>query len=331
VEISVIVCTYNRCLYLRNVLESIAGCVLPDSVEWEVVIVDNNSSDRTPEVAKEFAIRYPGRFRYVFERRQGKSHALNTGIRESRGDVLAFVDDDVTVEPTWLRNLTVPLHDKKWAGVGGRTLMAHPFSPPRWLGFGEPYFLGGILCAVFDLGDEPCELDHAPYGTNMAFRRVMFEKYGGFRTDLGPSPDPDIPRPNEDTEFGRRVMAAGGQLRYEPSAIAYHPVPEDRVRKEYFLDWWFDYGRAMVREWGRKPDVWGIPRPYLSILKIGTIQMAARVMKWITAVDPRDRFKSKCFVWMAAGEIREFYRLARCKTKRQEGLAIPEISKADIL
>jgi len=174
-------------------------------------------------------------------------------------------------------------------------------TPPRWLGLGEPYYLGGILCAIFDLGDEPCELDDAPYGVNMAFRRVMFEKYGSFRTDLGPSPHRDIPRPNEDTEFGRRVMAAGERLRYEPSAVVYHPVPENRVRKEYFLDWWFDYGRAMVREWGRGPDVWGIPRPYLSILKCGTIGMASSVMKWITAVDPRERFKCKCWVWMADG------------------------------
>jgi glucosyl-dolichyl phosphate glucuronosyltransferase len=321
VRISVILCTHNRCLYLRKALDSIADSVLPESVEWEVLVVDNNSSDQTPQVANEFAVRYPRHFRYIFEPRQGKSHALNAGIRESRGDVLAFVDDDVTVEANWLQNLTAPLHDKEWAGVGGRTLMAHPFSPPRWLGLGEPYNLADILCATFDLGDQPCELDIAPYGANMAFQRVMFERYGTFRTDLGPSPGSEIR--NEDTEYGRRVIAAGERLRYEPSAIVYHPVPENRVRKEFFLDWWFDYGRAMVREWGRGPDVWGIPRPYFSILKIGTIVMATRVMKWITTMDPKKRFKCKCWVWMVAGEIREFYRLARCKTRTQEGNAIP--------
>ena len=96
------------------------------------------------------------------------------------------------------------------------------------------------------------------------------------------------------------------------------------MQKKYFLDWWFDYGRAMVREWGRGPDVWGIPRPYLSILKIGTIGMAQRVRDWITAVNPQRRFFCKCWVWMAAGEIREFYDLARHKIKTQAGSVISE-------
>ena len=67
-----------------------------------MLVVDNNSSDQTREVVEEFADRYPGRFRYLFEPQPGKSYALNSGIREARGTVLAFIDDDVTVEPSWL-------------------------------------------------------------------------------------------------------------------------------------------------------------------------------------------------------------------------------------
>ena len=70
----------------------------------------------------------------------------------------------------------------------------------------------------------------------MAYRKKMFEKYGGFRTDLGPSSDKRIPRPNEDTEFGRRLMAAGERLRYEPSALVYHPVPANRIPKRLLPD-----------------------------------------------------------------------------------------------
>ncbi len=329
-RISVILCTYNRCLYLRKALESVAASVLPELVEWEVLVVDNNSSDQTREVVNEFAVRYPSRLRYIFEPRQGKSHALNTGVRESRADVLAFVDDDVTMEPTWLWNLTQELDDGKWAGTGGRTLLAERFTPPRWLSLTGPHSLGGVLAAMFDLGDEPCELDEAPYGVNMAFRKEVFEKYGSFRTDMGPSADPKIPRPNEDTEFGRRLMAAGERLRYEPAAIVYHPVQKNRIRKDYFLTWWFDYGRAMVREWGRGPDVWGVPRPYLSILKFGTIEIAPGVIEWIAAVDPQERFWRKCWVWMAAGVIGEFYRIARCDTKATEIHEIRKMSKTDV-
>jgi glucosyl-dolichyl phosphate glucuronosyltransferase len=308
VRISVILCTYNRCEYLRKVLDSIAGSVLPDSVEWEVLVIDNNSIDQTPEIAKEFAARYPGRFRYISEPRQGKSHALNTGIRESRGDVLAFVDDDVTVQPTWLRNLTQALDGSEWAGAGGRTLLAERFVPPRWLALTGDHGLGGVLAAMFDLGDEPCELEQPPYGANMAYRKEMFAKHGPFRTDMGPSADRNIPRPNEDTEFGRRIMAAGERLRYEPSAVVYHPVPKNRIRKDYFLTWWFDYGRASIREIGRRPDIWGIQRRYWSIGKIGGTVLTLRVLKWTLNPIPSKRFFCKCFVWMTAGQIAEIYR-----------------------
>jgi glucosyl-dolichyl phosphate glucuronosyltransferase len=236
-NITVILCTFNRCQSLAKTLESVAASKLPASVEWEVLVVDNNSSDQTHEVVEGFSRRYPGRFRYLFEPQPGKSFALNTGVSKARGDVLAFLDDDVTVEPTWLQNLTAPLNGSGWAGTGGRTLLAQRYSPPPWLALEGPYAVGHALAALFDLGPEPCDLDRAPYGTNMAYRKDMFEKYAVFRTDLGPSPNREIPRPNEDTEFGRRLMAAGERLRYEPSAVVYHPAPQNRIQKSYFLTW----------------------------------------------------------------------------------------------
>lgn len=173
-----------------------------------------------------------------------------------------------------------------------------------------PCCLGGVLAALFDLGDKPCTLTKAPYGANMAFTKAMFEKYGAFRTDLGPSPHKDIPRPNEDTEFGNRLLAAGERLRYEPSAVAYHPVPRDRIKRSYFLTWHFDWGRALVREWGRGRSVFGIPRPYLNIVSVAARKMMPSIFFWMLALNPQKRFYSKCHVYVAAGEIREFYRLA---------------------
>src|SRR5215469_1547003 len=99
-DITVVLCTFNRCERLRKALESIAASVVPQGVTWEVLIVDNNSTDRTMSAVKEFLKRDPERFRYLFEARQGKSYALNSGLKEARGDVVAFVDDDVTVEST---------------------------------------------------------------------------------------------------------------------------------------------------------------------------------------------------------------------------------------
>ena len=326
-NITVILCTYNRCRTLEKALTSVAASALPLSIEWEVLVVDNNSRDQTRDVVEDFCTRYPGRFRYLFEPHQGKSYALNTGIREARGDVIAFLDDDLTVEPMWLQNLTADLGNGEWAGTGGRTLLAQRFAPPCWLALEGPYSSGGVFAALFDLGEEPCRLTRAPYGANMAFQKEMFEKYGLFRTDLGPSPNRETPRPNEDTEFGRRLLAAGERLRYEPSAIAYHPVPEGRIRKDYFLAWWFDYGRAVVREWGRGPDVWGIPRPYLNMLAIGITAVVPNLRRWMLALNPQRRFYWKCRVWMAAGEINEFYRLARSNDPRGTGRCPPAIRR----
>lgn len=199
---TVILCTYNRCQSLAKALDSLAVQILPDSIEWEVLVVDNNSTDQTHEVCASYSQHHPGRFRYLFEPRQGKSHALNAGIRDARGDVLAFTDDDVTVEPTWLRDLTTALHAGQCVGAGGRTLPDRMFSPPRWLPLQDRYALGPL--AVFD----PClaagEINEPPFGNNMAFRKQAFEKYGFFRTDLGPCPGSEIR--SEDTEFGRRLL-----------------------------------------------------------------------------------------------------------------------------
>jgi glycosyltransferase involved in cell wall biosynthesis len=307
-KITVILCTYNRCRSLAKALESVAASQLPSAVEWEVLVVDNNSRDETRGVVEDFCARYPGRFRYLFEPQPGKSYALNSGVQEARGEILAFMDDDVTVEPTWLQELTAALEGGEWVGAGGRILPEKDFSLPRWLALDGPYAMSGIL-ALFELGDTPGKLELPPYGTNMAFRKEMFEKYGGFRTDLGPTPGSEIR--NEDTEFGRRVMTAGEQLRYEPTAVVYHEVPRNRLRKEYFLQWWFDFGRAQMREAGKRPGIGGIPRHYISIPNLLFFQLPQRTLKWMVARGPQEKFYRRCMTWKIAGWLVETGRLAR--------------------
>src|SRR5262245_28573416 len=105
-KLTVILCTYNRCTSLSKALESLVLSELPTTIPWDVLVVDNNSHDETRDVVQNFSSRYPGLFKYLFESKQGKSHALNAGIREAQGDVLAFMDDDVNVGTSWLRNFT---------------------------------------------------------------------------------------------------------------------------------------------------------------------------------------------------------------------------------
>ena len=299
-KITVILCTYNRCASLTKALESIMASKMQSAAEWHVLVVDNNSKDETRDVVEQFCRRYPGRLRYLFEPQPGKSFALASGIREAPGDVLVFVDDDVVVEPEWLENLTAPLHDARWAGSGGRILPQWFCAPPSWIPLDER---GGLAPLVmFDLGTQPKELDEPPFGTNMAFRKAIVEKYGGFRLDLGPCPGSEIR--GEDTEFGRRVLEGGDSLWYAPAALVYHEVSPNRLQQRYFLRWWFDKGRSDLREFGIEKDV----RVMIAGIPFYMYRRIANwIVRWMVAMKPSKRFACKMKVWMIAGGMVEFY------------------------
>jgi glucosyl-dolichyl phosphate glucuronosyltransferase len=308
-KITVILCTYNRCQHLTTALDSLSGLELSSSIDWEILVVDNNSSDQTREVVEDYCRRFPAHFRYLFEGRQGKSRALNSGIREARGEILAFTDDDVTVEPTWLQNLTGALHEGQWAGAGGRILPDQAFRTPRWVPLKAPDPLAPL--AIFDPDREPGPMVDAPYGVNMAYRKNAFDRYGGFRTDLGPGAGGV--HTNEDSEFGQRLIAAGERLRYEPSAVVYHAVPEERLQKDYFLNWWFEKARADVRTHGIPADtVWSVAGVPLVLLR----RLTMWALRWAFCLEPGQRFGAKINVWTTAGTMLECFRLSR-ETKGQ--------------
>jgi glucosyl-dolichyl phosphate glucuronosyltransferase len=311
-DVSVILCTFNRCGSLANALASVAASKMPDSLSWELLVVDNNSKDRTRDVIENFVSQYPGHIRYLLEARPGKSFALNAGIVESRGRIIAFVDDDVVVQPDWLAHLARPLLAGECTGAGGRILPLWTGEPPAWMPVKKRYGLAPL--AAFDLGVEPGSLDEPPFGTNMAFQRGVFEKYGGFRTDLGPRPGSEIR--NEDTEFGRRLLIAGEKLKYEPAAIVYHTVPENRLRKSYFLNWWYGKGRADAREFHRNTF-----RLFCSF--------GAWTLRWMTAFAEPERFHRKIIVWEKAGAITEWgSRLFRRNKGKQTEQQRPAGSRA---
>src|SRR5260370_8073748 len=300
-DITVVLCTYNRSKDLATALNSAAALVLPESIEWEILVVDNNSNDSTREVVADFCGRFPSRFRYLFDPQQGNSNALNAGIREARGRVLAFMDDDVRVDPAWLQNLTAPLRDGEWAGAGGRVVPEWSRPAPRWISPQAWYATGPLV--QFDLGNRAGDLSEPPFGTNMAFRKSVFEKHGDFRVELGPRPGSEIR--NEDTEFGARLLSAGERLIYEPSAIVYHPVQENRLKKEYFLAWWFHKGEANIRQFGIRPGT----KYFLGEIPLYLSRsLAVCTLKWMVAVDPAQRFSNKLSAWANAGESLEWYR-----------------------
>jgi glycosyltransferase involved in cell wall biosynthesis len=322
-NITVIVCTYNRSRTLAKTIESVASQILPQSLSWELLVIDNNSSDDTRQVVEDFQRRYPERIRYSFEPQQGLSHARNTGIRETRSEILAFLDDDEIAVPAWLQSLTASLHSGEWAGAGGRVLPEATFSPPRWL-LASKCFTTGPLSS-FDQGLDACELNEPPFGANMAFRKAVFDELGAFRTDLGRSGTNMIS--NEDTEFGRRVMGAGLRLRYEPSAVTYHPVDQSRLQKRYFLTWWYNKGRSDMREFGIEPHsklFLGMP---VRLLRSFVWQTA----RWLVSLKPAERFNRKLQIWASTGQILESrFRWLNARQIGREGRTPSSLSAASI-
>ncbi len=299
VRVSVIICTYNRCDLLNTTLETVAACSLPNS-EWEVLVVDNNSTDQTREIVGGFSRRFPGRFRYTFEKQQGLSYARNKGVREARGEIVAFTDDDVLVERSWLRKLVEPLLVGEWAAVAGRVIPLWRCPRPAWVPTTGPYTRGVLV--EFDRGSISRPLSEPPFGANMAFQRKIFEKYGDFRTDLGRSGTNLLS--NEDTEFGHRLLRGGERFFYEPAAVVYHPVQEERISKRYFQRWWYGKAIADVKLNGvteSKFAFFGVP---VHLFR----RLIACSFRWITCTDPAARFAWKLNIYGLIGTITESYR-----------------------
>ena len=297
-KVSVLVCTYNRADALVASLRSLAQLSVPPDLTWEVLVVDNNSKDQTRAVAESFSAEFPGRFRYIFEARQGKSYALNTGIKGATGDILAFTDDDATVDPRWLQELTSAIERFDCVGAGGKIVPVWTFPRPDWLVLDGPHKLMDAVVSL-DLGSEPRPVRTAVYGVNMAFRREAFQKYGDFRKDLGPTVGNEVR--GEDSEFCRRLLKAGETLVYVPGAIVYHPVEKKRMEKRYFQVWYLGRGRASVREGGIPPEAvryFGVPRYLIA-------SFCRNLLKWFFCPGARRRFYHKLSAYETWGQILE--------------------------
>lgn len=300
-DISVVVCTYNRAASLATTLSSLRALEAPPPLMWELLLVDNNSKDSTRSVIEEFAAASGLNVRYVFEPRQGRSFALNRGIQEAKGEIITFTDDDVTFDPKWLVSLKRALDESGCIAAGGRIVPVWNDPVPSWL-----QMEGQQAVLHLDLGKEPQELNYA-IGANSAFRREAFEKYGLFQVGL--SVDGKSVAGYEDDEYGHRLTNAGEKIMYVPGAVVYHPVAPRRLTKAYFRKWFYDTGRMMMwaRIWPRETILYfGIPRFLFRAL-------VENLLKWPLTLDEKQRFRRECLARRAAGGILEGYRLLWAK------------------
>lgn len=255
-DATIIVCTYNRAESLTRTLGCLAKQEGAAATRWEVVVVDNNSSDRTRDVVEDMQRGWPI-LRYEFEPQQGLSHARNRGIRAARGDALLFTDDDVCPEPDWLQRILHGMAEHRCDACGGFIAPDWEVAPPAWLT--ERFH--GFLAVRTDRTDtyRVTTLADAPFGANMAFRRTIFESFGGFDVTRGRKGN--VLSSGEDGELFERLLARGAKVMFFGNARVHHRVEGFRVTKRYLRRWRFQTSRNIAQSRGMpgRRQILGIP------------------------------------------------------------------------
>ena len=230
--LTVIICTYNREKYIRRLLESIAANDL-DKQQYEIVLVDNNCTDKTKEICTAFAAEHTDiNFRYVVEKEQGLSAARNKGIKEAKGDLLVYIDDDAFVDPHYLSDYVnwFASHPETMAAGGPIIPYYEQGEEPEWM---TPY-TRALLTAWMDYGDKVREYPKGRYpgGGNAAYRKEVFEKVGLFNTALGRKGGNLMG--SEEKDIFAKMHQLGMQVLYLPWPVLHHVIPQTKLEEDYF-------------------------------------------------------------------------------------------------
>lgn len=229
--LSVLICTYNREKYIGNLLESLAANDLAKS-EYEIVLVDNNCTDNTRGVCEAFAAaRRDIRFCYCVETEQGLSAARNKAIKEAKGDILVYVDDDALVDTWYLRTVAEYMQaHPEISAVGGPIIPLYETEEPKWM----TRYTKELLCGYLYFGDKerPFPGERYPGGGNAAYRAEVFQQVGLFNTDLGRKGDGLMG--SEEKDIFDKMKALGMRFMYLPKMILHHIIPQKKLERDYF-------------------------------------------------------------------------------------------------
>ena len=228
-KLSIIVCTYNREKYIGKTLE-LLGDQSVDKNLYEVLIIDNNSTDSTAIICRQFIGGPNGsNCKYYIEEQQGHTFARNRGIIESKGEYIAFLDDDAWANRVYCEELIRFLdHNPEAAAIGGKISPVYESIEPRWMSRHLWPLVAGL-----DLGSSVKEFrrNKYPIGANMAFRSSVFKDYGHFNTRLG--------RRGKELEGGDekdmvyRLKKDHKKILYVPSVHVQHVIPDSRTSIDY--------------------------------------------------------------------------------------------------
>lgn len=258
-QVSVGICTWNRAAYLRKTLEAMRKLRVPAGVSWELIVVDNNSTDETPHVVDSFAKILP--IRRLFEPEQGKARACNLVVREARGELLLWTDDDVLVDPDWMANyVDAARRFPEVSYFGGTIDPIFESAPPSWMTRNVSLLCGPF--AVLQLGEitRPFSHDEFPFGANMAVRTDAHRAHP-FNVRLGPTGN--LLLRGEETYFIEALKGQGHKGLWVGSAKVRHFVPRRRLTIRYLWQWYRTGGISAFRAEGLPTDcafIGGTPR-----------------------------------------------------------------------
>jgi GT2 family glycosyltransferase len=232
IDCSVVIPTFNRADQLREALDGLRAQQC-DGLRFEVIAVDNGSTDSTRAMIESYGSDL--RITYVLEAERGPSAGRNAGIARATGRIVAFMDDDVRVEPGWIAAIVTALDaEPEVDAIAGRILPRWPSAPPSWL-TGD-HWVGPL--ALQDYGDRRFVIDArrplALAAANLAFRRSLLNALGGFDRLLHRA---------EDTHLLLRLWRLGGRCLYLPEALAIAAVAPERTTKRYHRAWHHQNGK----------------------------------------------------------------------------------------
>jgi GT2 family glycosyltransferase len=244
-EISVVISTYNREKSLAGAIESILA--QKNTPSFELVVVDNRSTDGTRELIREYETRANRILRYVFESRQGVSYGRNAGIATAEAPLIAFTDDDVIVADDWLSSLKNAFEEQLECGcIGGKVLALWPEEPPMWLTerhWAPLALLDYGTAQMLDGNNRKCLIT-----ANMGVRRTVFDEIGLFRPDFQKTAGSTCSL--EDRELQERFWKAGGRCWFDPRIVVHAQIQPFRLRREYHRRWHLSHGElhAILRD-----------------------------------------------------------------------------------
>lgn len=287
-EISVIVCTYNRAGMLAQCLDSLMMQVTHGRFRYEIVIIDDNSTDETQEVVTAISERSSIPMRYIKESGVGIASARNRGLRESNSEWVAFFDDDQLAEPNWLATLYTMAVNAGICCVGGARLLHLSEEKLAELSPVCRRILGEVYLGT---QDRKCRRKEFPAAGNILLKRTVFKVIGTFNDALV--------RGGEDIDLAQRFRLAGLEAWYAAKAIAFHMIPEYRMKEAYYL--WSSL-RAGDNFAYRDYLEWGLTRTLMASVARGFQAVFINLPLWGLAIitkNASERIGRKCLLFRA--------------------------------